>query len=127
MSKLGFDKGDVYQVSGSDAILAGLYQNAKAFVYPSLYEGFGIPLLEAMSFDCPVACSSVSSIPEVVGDAGAYYDPTNIDDMCKTIEQLVMDESLRKQLIMAGRERIKAFSWERCAAETLEVYRRVLA
>jgi glycosyltransferase involved in cell wall biosynthesis len=123
---LGFADGDVRQVSGSDGVLAGLYQRAKAFVYPSLYEGFGIPPLEAMSFDCPVVCSGVSSIPEVVGEAGVYFDPANVDDMSRAIEQVVSDESLCQRLVMAGRERLKVFSWERCATETLEVYRKVL-
>ena len=126
ISKLGFHKRDVCQLSGSDKVLAGLYQNATALIYPSLYEGFGIPPLEAMSFNCPVACSNYGSIPEVVGDAGAYFDPGNIEDMAETIEQLVTEDLLRKQLIVKGQERIKFFSWERCAAETLEVYRRVL-
>ena len=126
MSKLGFKDSDIFQVSGSDEVLTGLYQRAIAFVYPSLYEGFGIPPLEAMSFDCPVACSSVSSIPEVVGGAGAYFDPTNINDIRSTIENLVTDESLRIKLITAGRERVKLFSWKRCASETLDVYQKVL-
>ena len=126
VTKLGFANEDVRHVSGSDGVLAGLYQHAKAFVYPSLYEGFGMPPLEAMSFDCPVVCSGVSSIPEVVGDAGAYFDPTSVNDMRYTIERLVTDKSLREHLIIAGRDRIKAFSWERCALETLDVYRKVV-
>lgn len=124
-AQLGYADGDVLQVSGSDAVLAGLYQHARAFIYPSLYEGFGIPPLEAMSFDCPVACSSVSSIPEVVGDAAAYFDPSSTEDMRTIIEWVATDEALRKRLVAAGREQIKTFSWARCAEETLAVYRKV--
>lgn len=124
--KLGFKEGNIRLVSGTDEVLADLYRNAKLFVYPSLYEGFGIPPLEAMSFDCPVACSNTSSIPEVVGNAGAYFDPTNIDEISFTLKKLLSDEEYRKKLIISGRERIKLFSWNRCASETLEVYRNVI-
>ncbi len=126
ISELGFTERDVIHLSGSDALLAGLYKNAMAFVYPSLYEGFGIPPLEAMSFDCPVACSNSSSIPEVVGNAGIYFDPNDIEDMRNTIEKLVTNDTLRKQLISAGRERIKMYSWRQCASKTLDIYRKVL-
>lgn len=125
-AELDFPNGGLIQISGSDAVLTGLYQHAEALVYPSLYEGFGIPPLEAMSFDCPVACSGAGSIPEVVGNAGAYFDPTDIDDMRSVIEQLVTDETQRRRLIYAGRKRIGEFSWARCASETLAVYRHVL-
>lgn len=125
-AELGYVDGDVVHVSGTDAVLAGLYRGAVAFVYPSLYEGFGIPPLEAMSFDCPVACSKVSSIPEVVGEAGAYFDPSNLESIRSVIETLATDEHQRRQLIERGRERIKEFSWSRCASETLDVYRRTL-
>jgi glycosyltransferase involved in cell wall biosynthesis len=117
----------VHQVSGDDAVLGGYYQAASAFVYPSLYEGFGIPPLEAMSFDCPVVCSNVSSIPEVVGNAGEMFDPYDIGSIQAAIERVVSDSSLRKTLIDKGRERIKLFTWERCAQETLNVYHKVLA
>ena len=117
----------VRQVSGSDAVLAGYYQAASAFVYPSLYEGFGIPPLEAMSFNCPVACSNVSSIPEVVGNAGLMFNPNDTQSIKLAIEQVVGDSVLREVLVARGQERIKQFSWERCAQETLDVYRKTLA
>lgn len=124
---LGFSDNQVLQLSGSDAVLAGLYKHATAFIFPSLYEGFGIPPLEAMSYDCPVVCSNTSSIPEVVGDAAAYFDPTNIDEMRVVIESVVSDRELMNSLVSRGRRRILEFSWSKCAAETLEVYRKVLA
>ena len=127
IQSLGFGKNSVRQISGDDTILASYYREARAFVYPSLYEGFGIPPLEAMSFDCPVVCSGVSSIPEVVGDAGEMFDPYSVESMSNAIERVVNSEGLREELIARGRERIKLFSWERCAQETMNIYMRVLA
>jgi len=117
----------IRQVSGDDATLAAYYSAASVFVYPSLYEGFGIPPLEAMSFDCPVVCSNVSSIPEVVGDAAEMCEPNDPDSMRTSIERVTSDDAVRQALIERGRQRIRLFSWERCAQETLEVYRRVLS
>ena len=114
-------------VGGDDALLARYYRGAVAFVYPSLYEGFGIPPLEAMSFDCPVVCSQVSSIPEVVGDAGEMFDPTDQASMRAAMERVVQDAALRATLVARGRQRLGLFSWERCARETAQVYQRVLA
>ncbi|SJZ68187.1 Glycosyltransferase involved in cell wall bisynthesis [Trichlorobacter thiogenes] len=126
IKELCFEENSVCQLSGSDAMLAGLYKHACLFVYPSLYEGFGIPPLEAMAYDCPVVCSNVSSIPEVVGDAGQYFDPTSTGEIMAAIERTANDPTLRNTLIEAGRKRIQKFSWERCATETLAVYRKLL-
>ena len=117
----------IRQVSGDDALLEAYYRAAVALVYPSLYEGFGIPPLEAMSFDCPVTCSGVSAIPEIVGDAGELFDPYDLDSMRTAIERVVSDDALRQRLVSRGRERIKNFSWARCAQETLDAYRRVVS
>ncbi len=125
MEKLGLNGGRVVQISGNDQVLATLYNSAVALVYPSLYEGFGIPPLEAMSFDCPVICSKESSIPEVVGDAGAYFDPNDIENICDVIERTVGSDSQRNLLIAKGRERLKMFSWDRCARETADLYRKL--
>lgn len=127
MQQLGISIDRVSQVSGNDTLLASYYKAASAFVYPSLYEGFGIPPLEAMSFDCPVVCSNVSSIPEVVGDAAEMFDPENPDSIRAAIERVINNPQLRENLIKLGRERIKLFSWERCAQQTLDIYRKVLA
>ena len=116
----------VRQISGDDALLAGLYRQSAAFVYPSLYEGFGIPPLEAMSYDCPVICSNTSSIPEVVGDAACLFDPTDVDAMRAAIELVVGSPKYRSDLVKRGRERIQHFSWDRTAKETVEVYRELL-
>lgn len=125
INELGIPAVKVRQVSGNDGLLGFYYQAARAFVCPSLYEGFGIPPLEAMSFGCPVVCSNTSSIPEVVGDAAEQFDPADHESMRKAIENVVGDEELRNNLIDRGRVRVGCFSWERCARETLDVYRQV--
>jgi glycosyltransferase involved in cell wall biosynthesis len=112
----------VIQIPGDDSTLAHLYRQAAVFVYPSLYEGFGIPPLEAMAFDCPVVCSNVSSIPEVVGDAGEYFDPYDLDSMLQAIELVVYSQARSNHLRKLGQDRIKLFSWDLCAAQTMEVY-----
>lgn len=116
----------VRQVSGGDDVLAQLYQNAAVFVYPSLYEGFGIPPLEAMSLGCPVICSNTSSIPEVVGDAGEYFDPKDPESIRASIELVLESQSRRDELVMKGRVRCAMFSWARCANETLAIYRSLI-
>jgi len=126
MQRLKLPTDRVRQVSGDDTLLEAHYRAAAAFVFPSLYEGFGLPPLEAMSFGCPVACSGASSIPEVVGDAAAIFDPYDVEAMRGTIERLVGDDDLRRSLVSRGRERVQVFSWTRCAHETLDVYRKVL-
>jgi glycosyltransferase involved in cell wall biosynthesis len=117
----------VQQIGGNDAVLAACYRHAALFVYPSLYEGFGIPPLEAMSLDCPVACSQTSSIPEVVGDAAALFDPTNIQAMQATLETLLNSPDSAAVLVERGRIRRAQFSWRQCAEETVGIYRRTLA
>lgn len=127
MQQLGISTEQVLQISGDDTVLAGLYRQADLFVYPSLYEGFGIPPLEAMSFDCPVVCSNASSIPEVVGDAADLFDPNSSDDLGASIERVLNDTALRQSLVKRGRERIKLFSWEHCSQQTMNVYRSLLS
>ena len=125
--QLGIPPENVRQVQGGDDVLAGLYRRAAAFVYPSLYEGFGIPPLEAMSFDCPVVCSNASSIPEVVGNAAMLFDPLSAEALGQALAAVVDDAGLRQALIERGRERIKIFSWEQCAHQTMAVYEKVLS
>ncbi len=122
-NEYGIKAGSVKQIAGRDETLSVLYQQATVFVYPSLYEGFGIPPLEAMSFNCPVVCSNTSSIPEVVGDAAQFFDPYDVGDMRDAIEKVVTSKEIRAELIKRGRARINLFSWDRCAAETMEVYK----
>jgi glycosyltransferase involved in cell wall biosynthesis len=113
------------QRGGSDRDLRSCYENAAVFVCPSLYEGFGIPVVEAMAYGCPVISSDRGSLPEVVGDAGVYFDPESIDDIRAVLERVSADAALQQQLRQRGRERAEAFSWDRCAAQTAAVYRAV--
>lgn len=127
IDKLGIPGMRVRHESGGDAVLADLYAGAALFVYPSLYEGFGIPPLEAMSCDCPVVCSNSSSLPEVVGNAAELFDPGSPEAIGSAIERVLNNADLRQSLIASGRSRIELFSWERCARQTMNVYQRVLS
>jgi glycosyltransferase involved in cell wall biosynthesis len=109
-----------------DDTLARLYAHATAFVYPSLYEGFGLPPLEAMGYGTPVIASNRTSIPEVVGDAGIYVDPTDTTALADALEHVLTSEATRDRLRERGRQRYQEFSWERTARETLAVYERLL-
>jgi glycosyltransferase involved in cell wall biosynthesis len=109
--------------AGDDAMLARLYQHATMFVYPSLYEGFGLSPLEAMHYGCPVIASRSSSIPEVVRDGGMYFTPGNVEELRAAMEQLLDDSALRSDLIARGRANEQAFSWDRCYEQTLATYR----
>lgn len=117
----------VLSVTGDDAKLASYYATAEAFVYPSIYEGFGIPVLEAMQCDCPVLCSNSSSIPEVAGDAAMYFDARDIQQMAVALQKMVQSPEERLLLISKGKERVKQFSWDICAQQTYSVYEKALA
>jgi glycosyltransferase involved in cell wall biosynthesis len=108
-----------------DAELRALYSCTEMLVYPSLYEGFGIPPLEALACGAVVACSATSSLPEVVGDAALTFDPYDIDAIAAVMERALGDVELRKTLRQAGPGRAASFSWERTAEETARVYRQV--
>jgi len=101
--------------------LPDLYGGADLFVFPSLYEGFGIPLLEAMDCAVPVASSNVSSMPEVVGEAGALFDPDDEEGMAATIKEILLDPGLRRHYVEKGLKRVEHFTWRTTAARTLEV------
>ncbi|HYL78972.1 MAG TPA: glycosyltransferase family 1 protein [Bryobacteraceae bacterium] len=105
--------------------LRAFYQAAAAFVFPSLYEGFGLPPLEAMACGTPVVCSNVSSLPEVVGDAAQIVNPENVFDIARGIRELLLDGELRARLIERGFEHLKKFSWERSAAQVLLTYEEI--
>ena len=111
----------------SDATLAGLYALSSAFVLPSLVEGFGLPVLEAMLRDVPVACSNTSSLPEVVGDAALLFDPEDQEQVTLAIRQLLDDAELAARLVERGRRRAAEYTWERAGAATLAGYRLAIA
>lgn len=123
---LGLSSGEVKQISGSDEVLSWLYQHASAFIYPSQYEGFGLPPLEAMSHGCPVISSNTSSIPEVIGEAAEFFDPYSSEELQRAIETVVFSTQRTEELIMKGNERLNHFSWEKCASQTLEVYHNLI-
>lgn len=110
-----------------DAELEGLWGLARAFVYPSLYEGFGLPVLEAMARGVPVACSDASSLPEVAGDAALLFDPRSPSQIAAALRRLLTDAALRERLAERGRERAASFTWERAARLTLDVYERAVS
>ena len=112
--------------SGGDDLLASIYRQADALVYPSLYEGFGLPPLEAMASGCPVICSNTSSLPEVVGNAGEYFDPLSKESMMEAMKRVLSSHKRRDDLIAKGFLQASKFSWEKCAQETMGVYRKLL-
>jgi glycosyltransferase involved in cell wall biosynthesis len=123
INRLGFPSGQVRHVGGNDAKLHQAYRTATMFAYPSLYEGFGIPPLEAMANGCPVVSSNTSSMPEICGDAAMLFNPNSADEMTLALEVVAYSTSDRNDLIRKGKDRVKRFSWAKCATETLAVYR----
>ena len=124
---LGVSKRTVFTGWVERRDLEGLYAAADVFAYPSLMEGFGMPVLEAMHRDVAVACSNLSALPEVAGDAAEQFDPRSRDSIAAAIARLLDDLPRRQQLIERGRIRQAAFSWERTARQTLDVYERALS
>jgi glycosyltransferase involved in cell wall biosynthesis len=114
------------QISADERTMARLYRDAEMFVYPSYSEGFGMPVLEAMVYDCPVAVSNMSSIPEVAGEAGVYFDPFQVEDMAEKMKSLLTSPSLRKEKIAMGIKQLDKFSWEKTAQEHLAVYQSLM-
>ena len=112
----------VHHVSADENILSGLYAHARALIYPSQYEGFGIPVLEAFSCGCPVILSRCSSLPEVAGKAAEYFDPRSIDEIRKAVKKVVYDDHACSTLVKKGKERLKLFSWEKTVDETFHIY-----
>ncbi len=111
---------------GTDDNLRKYYSNALAFFFPSVYEGFGIPLLEAMNCGCPIGASETSSLPEVAGNAALYFNPTNKDSILSVAETLVSQQPIRTNLIQNGFDRAKEFSWQQTARLTQDVYTKLM-
>ncbi len=110
-----------------DKDLAVFYRQALAYVFPSFYEGFGLPPLEAMANGCPVISSNQTSLPEILGQAAFYFNPKDQTEMEKKIEQVINNQKLRQELINRGYEQVKKYSWQDCAKKTLRIYEQILS
>lgn len=114
--------GYIHQMQATDEELAYLYSNALCLVYPSYYEGFGFPILEAFSCNCPIVLSNATSLPEIAGNAVLYFEPFDMEEMIEHIFSLLEHPSKREDLIEKGKARLELFSWNKTAMETLDVY-----
>jgi len=119
--KFGIEDKTLFLDYVSNSELPLFYKEASVFVLPSLYEGFGLPILEAMRYGCPVITSNVSSLPEAGGDAALYFDPNDIEDIQDKILKVITDSSLREEMITKGTDHYKKFTWEKAAKEVLSV------
>lgn len=125
VKSLGIDKNVIIKGYVSTKELKELYSSAQLFVFPSLCEGFGIPILEAMNFGLPVVSSNAACLPEVGGDATIYFNPFDVYDMAEKIWMVLEDDNLRSELILKGIDRVNMFSWEKAASETIDVFKYV--
>lgn len=125
ISKSGLENNSV-QIGANDEKMANIYRYASVFVYPSKYEGFGIPLLESMYYKCPIVASNVGSLPEIGGNAGLYFNPDSVEELSACISKIINDRNVSDDLKRKGIEREKFFSWDKCARETYDFYREVL-
>jgi glycosyltransferase involved in cell wall biosynthesis len=118
--------GRARQYGINDSSLCQLYRRAIAFVFPSLYEGFGLPVLEAFACGCPAILARASSLPELGGEAAAYFEPKSYDGMKDTMARVTEDEDLRAAMVRKGTERARLFSWDKTAEETKKVYQEMV-
>lgn len=116
----------VIYITGSDMDLNNLYQYAVFFIYPSIYEGFGLPVLEAMANNCPVICSDSSSLPEVSNNCALSVNCENIHELKNAMNKLFYDDELKQNLVELGKQNVKQFSWKTTAIKTLEVYNKII-
>jgi len=126
ITKLKIPDNKIIMTGGADSVLAGLYRRASAFLYPSLYEGFGIPPLEAMVHGCPVISSQSSSLPEVLGGAAEYFNPGDSDDLINAITRVVFNQERAEELTRLGSAHVQMYTWQRCADQTLLAYQGIL-
>ena len=123
---LSVDRSRIHYFDGDELDLNYFYHKARMFIFPSLYEGFGLPLLEAMNMECPVICSNTSSFPEVVNDAAIFFDPTDVESQQFEMEKLIYDDQLLLDLKKKGNENLVKYSWKKCANETEHLYKKII-
>ena len=123
---LSLDRSRIHYFEGDQLDLNYFYQKARIFIFPSLYEGFGIPLLEAMNMECPVMCSKTSCFPEIVNDAAILFDPTDIGSLEFKMEKLIYDDQLLLNLKKKGNDNLNNYSWKKCAHETEKLYKKII-
>ena len=114
---------NIKHLGNNEEILPSLYKNALCLIYPSLYEGFGIPLLEAMQSDCPILCCETPAIKEIGENAAIYFEKGNEESFIHNLDKIVYSNDLSNKLKKLGRQRRSFFSWEKCARETEQVYK----
>jgi glycosyltransferase involved in cell wall biosynthesis len=127
VKKIGLEDKIIFPGQVSDEELASFYKNALFFVFPSLSEGFGLPAIEAMAYNLPIAASDIPSLKEILDDSAIYFDPRSVDEIKKVLEKMVFDKNLREKLREKGKKRIKNFSWQKMANKTLEIYKNYVA
>ena len=125
LSQLGVE-GQVIALSVSDDVLYSFYRHAQVFVFPSIFEGFGIPILEAFANNCPVCLSNSSCFPEIAGDAALYFDANDKNSILASVEKIISDKKLSSELTKRGRERLSMFTWKTAAQRTTDVYRKAI-
>lgn len=126
LSSLGIEKSTFHFMVNDEDFLSQLYSATLSFIFPSMYEGFGLPILEAFACGCPVILSNSSCFPEVAGNAGEYFNPVDIDSIVESIKHVIYDDSYRNKLINLGKKQAGLFSWEKSAAQTLQLYHSIL-
>ena len=119
--EFGLDKDVIMPGWVEEQDMPAIYSGASAMIFPSKYEGFGIPLLQAMACELPIAASWASSIPEVTDKAALLFNPNSVKCISDSIERILFDDELRNRVVNLGKERVKNFSWEKCAQETLDL------
>ena len=124
--ELNIDRSKIHFFEGDNQDLNFFYHKAQLFIFPSLYEGFGLPLLEAMNMQCPVICSNSSCFPEIANDAAIFFDPKDIDSIKSQMEKTIFDNELLLDLKNKGVQNLNKYSWEKCSNETEKVYEKII-
>lgn len=126
IERFGIKKEQISSKFYCDEELQNLYQNAELFIFPSEYEGFGLPLLEAMKNNCPIVCSNTSSMPEIAEDAAEYFNPLDVNDMFAAVKKILFSYEAREKLVEKGKQRCESFSWGKSAQKHIDLYKSLI-